>query len=272
VIVDFHAHTIESDGSLTPQALADYMRDREVEAFAISDHDTLSAYGTFAAAPGTRVVTGIEINTTWRENEVHVLGYALPLDSASPLAAMLERNRAERRVRVARMVEQLREGGYSITLEAVLREARGSKALGRPHVAKALVRANAVGDVESAFRTLLRRGRPGYVPAAHVTPVEAIARIRECGGLAVLAHPGRLRDRRIIDDLVARGLQGLEVFYPQHDTEEVAYFRAKAKEHNLVMTAGSDFHDIRYHRHGVGMDVDRSDIQPFLDCVFGPAR
>jgi predicted metal-dependent phosphoesterase TrpH len=267
VIVDFHAHTCESDGSLTPQALADYMRDREVAVFAISDHDTLSAYGAFVPAPGTRVVTGIEINTTWRDNEVHLLGYALPLDSASPLSAMLARNRAERRVRVERMVEQLRAGGYSISFDAVLREARGSKSLGRPHVAKALVRAGAVGDVETAFRTLLRRGRAGYVPSTHVTPIEAIARIRDCGGIAVLAHPGRLRDRSIIDGLAARGLQGIEVFYPQHDAADVAFFRAKAKEHTLVMTAGSDFHDIRYHAHGVGMEVDPADIEPFLERV-----
>lgn len=271
MIVDFHAHTTESDGSLTPQALADYMRDREVEAFAISDHDTLSAYDSFVAASGTHVSTGIEINTTWRDNEVHILGYALPLDSTSPLAAMLERNREERRRRVERMVEQLRQAGYSITLDGVLREAKGSKSLGRPHVAKALVRANAVSDVEAAFRALLRRGRPGYVPSTHVTPVEAIAKIRECRGVAVLAHPGRLRDRSIIDDLVGHGLQGLEVFYPQHDAGEVAFFRAKAKEHGLVMTAGSDFHDIRYHAHGVGMEVDRSDVEPFLERVFRTA-
>ncbi len=267
MIVDFHCHTRESDGSLAPQALVDYMRDREVEVYAISDHDTLSAYGAFVPSPGARVVTGIEINTTWRDNEVHVLGYALPLDNSSALAAMLERNRAERRLRVERIVQQLRKGGYSITMEAVLREAEGAKSLGRPHVAKALVRAHEVSDVESAFRTLLRRGRPGYVPSTHVTPAQAIAGIRESGGVAVLAHPGRLDDRSIIDELAEHGLQGLEVFYPQHDAEDVAFFRAKAREHNLVLTAGSDFHDIRYHAHGVGMEVDSADIDPFLEFV-----
>jgi len=263
VIVDFHCHTIESDGSLTPQALADYMRDRRVDVFAISDHDTLSAYGAFRAAAGTRVVTGIEINTTWRDNEVHLLGYALPLDDAA-LNAMLERNRAERRARAERMVVQLQAAGYGITFGAVLEEARGSKSLGRPHVAKALVRAGEASDVAAAFRGLLRRGRPGYVPSTHVTPPEAIACIRDCGGIAVLAHPGRLKDRGIIDALVEHGLHGLEVFYPLHDDDDVRFFREKAKERGLVMTAGSDFHDIRYHAHGVGMRVDDEAIAPFL--------
>ncbi len=266
MIVDFHCHTIESDGSLTPQALADYMRDRRVEVFAISDHDTLCAHGAFHSAPGIRTITGIEINTTWRDNEVHLLGYGLPLDSES-FNAMIERNRRERSRRAARMVEQLQAAGYAVTLEDVLREAVGSKALGRPHVAKALVRRGEAQSVESAFRGLLRRGKPGYVPSTHATPQEAIRCIRESGGVAVLAHPGRLKDRSIIDALVAEGLQGLEVFYPLHDAEDVTFFRKKAREHRLVMTAGSDFHDIRYHAHGVGMEVDRVDIAPFLDLI-----
>lgn len=267
MIVDFHSHTSESDGSLSPQALADFMGERRVKVFSISDHDTLSAYGAFQSPPGVRVVTGIEINTTWRDNEVHLLGYALPLDGASALWAMLERNRAERRVRVERIVTQLQAAGLAITLEDVLREAVGSKSLGRPHAAKALVRMGAANDVESAFRLFLRRTRPGYVPSVHVTPQEAIERIRACGGIAVLAHPGRLKDRSIIDALADDGLDGLEVFYPQHGAEDVRLFRDKAREHRLLMTAGSDFHDIRYHTHGVGMEIDPDAIAPFLERV-----
>lgn len=267
MIVDFHSHTRESDGSLTPQALADYMRDRSVEVYAATDHDTLSAYGQFTPHETARVVTGIEINTTWRDNEVHLLGFRLPLDGSSALSALLENNRVQRRARISRMVAQLQSQGVAITMDAVLREAPGSKSLGRPHVAKALVRAKLADDIESAFRRFLRRGCSGYVPSVHVTPQEAIEVIRGCGGIAVLAHPGRLKDRAIIDALVADGLQGLEVFYPQHGSEDVDYFRAKAMQHRLVMTAGSDFHDIRYHKRGVGMEVEQNDVAPFLELV-----
>ncbi len=266
MIVDFHCHSTESDGSLAPQALADYMRDREVEVYAITDHDTLSAYGGFKPVPGARVITGIEINTTWRENEVHILGFALPLDDTA-LSGVLARNRVERRRRVERMVGQLGEAGYAITFEDVLREAEGSKSLGRPHVAKALIRLGLAEDVEAAFRAFLRRGKPGYVPSVHITPHQAIAAVRSSGGVAILAHPGRLKDRSIIEALAAEGLQGLEVFYPTHTAGDIEFFREKARRHGLVMTAGSDFHDIRYHAHGVGIEVDREDVEPFLGMV-----
>jgi predicted metal-dependent phosphoesterase TrpH len=264
LLVDFHSHTYESDGTLAPQALADFMGERGVEIFAISDHDSLAAYGQFVPPPGARVVTGIEINTSWRNNEVHVLGYRLPVDDAA-FNALLEANRSARRVRVERIVHQLRAAGYGITMAEVEREAVAGAALGRPHVAKALIRGGHFDDIESIFRMLLTRGRSGYVPSTHIAPHEAIAAIHAAGGLAVLAHPGRLKDGSIIEELVEDGLDGLEVFYPRHDAGDVAHFRAIAEKFGLVMTGGSDFHDIRYHTEGVGMHVPDGDIAPFLE-------
>jgi predicted metal-dependent phosphoesterase TrpH len=266
VIVDFHSHTNKSDGTLTPQALADFMGERKVELYSISDHDTLAAYGDFAPHDGARVIPAIEINTTWRENEVHVLGYNVPL-SGSTIDELLEYNQAERSKRAERMVTQLQRGGVSITLDQVLAEAVDADSIGRPHVAKALVRSGIVPDVDSAFRLHLKPGKAGYVPQIYTTPEKAIETIRAVGGIAVLAHPGRLKDRSLIDALAPRGLQGLEVFYPLHDEDDVVQFRKKAQEYGLVMTAGMDFHDIRYHTKGVGMDVDEADLEPFLKLV-----
>jgi predicted metal-dependent phosphoesterase TrpH len=266
MVVDFHAHTWESDGSLSPQALCDFMQERGVRVFSITDHDTLAAYGQFETPPGTRVIPGIEINTTYRDGEVHVLGYRLPLDEV-PLLELLERNRRARRVRVGRIVDQLREAGYAIALPDVEAEAKQGAALGRPHVGKALVRLGIVPNIESAFRSFLRRGTPGYVPSTHITPHEAIDAIAASGGIAVLAHPGRLRDYGVIQELAERGLRGLEVFYPTHQPMQVQYFRDRAREYGLVMTGGSDFHDIRYHKRGVGAHVDEADIRPFLEVV-----
>lgn len=266
MIVDFHSHTYESDGSLSPQALADFMGERSVEIFSISDHDTLSAYGKFTAPAGSRVVTGIEINTTWAENEVHVLGYGVRLDDAA-LLELVDKNRSAREVRAQRMVDQLRTAGYSITIEDVLAEATDAKAIGRPHVAKALIARGQIPDVDYAFRHLLVHGKPGFVPSLHVTPDRAIGAIKGAGGIAVLAHPGRLKNRSLVEEFVGYGLQGLEVFYPRHDARDVAEFRETAKRYGLVMTAGCDFHDIRYHTGGVGMEVEREDIAGFLDLV-----
>lgn len=252
-----------SDGTLSPQELVDLMRKRGVEIFSISDHDTLAAYGSFETPPGMRAVTGIEINTTYRDNEVHVLGYGMRLDSPE-LNALIEHNVEARVLRMERMIEQLRKAGYGITMEAVRAEAEHANAIGRPHIGKALIRAGMAPDIEWAFRNLLRRGKPGYVPSLHVTPKRAIEAINSGGGVSVLAHPGRLKDRALVDDIAPLGLRGLEVFYPLHDADDIAAFRAKAKQYGLVMTGGSDFHDIRYHKRGVGMDVPDEDILPFL--------
>ncbi len=266
MIVDFHSHTSESDGTLAPQALADFMGERHVEVFSISDHDTMSAYGKFHRPPDSRVVTGVEINTTYRGNEVHVLGYGMKPD-APELVEMITHNREARRLRAQRMVEQLQRAGYGITYDEVLREAPDAKAIGRPHVAKVLIAKGLVPDIEYAFRNLLRSGKPGYVPSLHVTPAHAIERITAAGGVPVLAHPGRLKDRVLIDELAPVGLRGLEVFYPLHDAQDVQDFRDAARRYGLVMTAGADFHDIRYHTGGVGMEVERDDIAPFLALV-----
>ncbi len=263
--VDFHSHTLESDGSLAPAELVARMRARGVGWFSITDHDTTRAYAGLAA-PGQRLVPGTEINTTWEGSDVHVLGYGVPT-GPSPLAEVLERNRGFRRGRIETMVGKLNRAGYPLTVEQVLAESNGGHALGRPHVAKALVRGKLVSDVATAFRDLLSAGKPAYAPSLHISPFEAIAVVRASGGVPVLAHPGRLADDAIVAELVAHGLRGIEVFYPTHSAEQVARYRALARRHGLVMTAGSDFHDERYNKGGVGMDVDEADLRPFLELV-----
>ncbi len=266
MLVDFHSHTFESDGTLAPSALCELMQKRGVRIFSITDHDTIEAYGRFDVPKHMRAVVGIEINTTYRDGEVHILGYRLPTGE-SPLTNVLEQNRAARRVRVGRIVDQLRAAGHEITMDDIRAEAREGASLGRPHVGKALIRLGIAPDIETAFRSFLRRGTPGYVPSTHITPHEAIDVILASGGVPVLAHPGRLKDYSMIDELAERGLQGLEVFYPTHESAQIQHFRDRARRLNLVMTAGSDFHDIRYHKRGVGVEVDQADITPFLNLI-----
>ena len=241
------------------------MRARGVSWFSITDHDTTRAYER-VDAPGQHVITGIEINTTWQGSDVHILGYRIPT-GPSALAGIIERNRSFRRGRVDTMLDGLNRAGYPLTVEQVLAESGGGHALGRPHVAKALVRAGMVRDVQAAFDELLSRGKAGYAPSHHITPREAIEVVRSSGGVPVLAHPGRLKDEAILDDLAQQGLAGLEVFYPTHSAQQTSHYRAKAAQYGLVMTAGSDFHDERWNTRGVGVDVDEADVRPFLDLV-----
>jgi predicted metal-dependent phosphoesterase TrpH len=244
------------------------MRTRGVRAFSITDHDSLQAYAALGEEnlSGMELIVGLEINTTYQGGEVHILGYGLP--TAHPrLGALLQENRQAREQRVLRMVEQLRGAGYDITPEDVRSQAIPGAALGRPHVAKALIKSGFARTVDDAFSAFLRCGRPGYVPSLHITPQRAVAEIVAVGGAAVLAHPGRLKKYDLIDELVEAGIVGLEVFYPRHEPGQVAFFREKAREYGLVMTAGADFHDPRYNLHGVGMEVDEEDIRPFMELV-----
>ena len=266
MIVDFHSHTRESDGTLSPAELCGAMQKRGVAVFSITDHDTLAAYDGLDVPKGMRAIVGIEVNTSYRGNEVHVWGFGVRRDDEH-FQELLEHNVKSRRERIVRIVEQLQDAGYPITFEQVLAEAGPARPLGRPHVGKALIRHGHIADIEMAFRMLLRYGKPGYVPSTHITPQQAIAEISAAGGIAVLAHPGRLHDYEIIDELASDGLRGLEVFYPNHDRAQTAFFRETANRLGLLMTGGSDFHDARYNSRGVGMEVEAPDIQPFLDAV-----
>jgi len=266
VIVDFHSHTTNSDGSLSTAELVAAMERRGVAVFSITDHDSTRAYAEMPATRA-RVVTGIEINTTRDGVDVHILGFGFSPSPDGALARTLKANQDARRVRIRTMVERLVRAGYPLTDAMVDAEAQGSESLGRPHVAKALVRAGMVRDVQTVFNELISRSGPAYVPSTHISAPEAIDAIAKSGGVPVLAHPGRLDDYGIIDELAERGLVGIEVFYPTHSTAQVAHFRAHAARLGLVMTAGSDFHDHRWNASVVGVEVDRGDIEPFLEMV-----
>ncbi|HEY0799018.1 MAG TPA: hypothetical protein VGD50_07695 [Candidatus Baltobacteraceae bacterium] len=244
------------------------MRARGVEVFSVTDHDSLGAYPAIAQelAPGVKLVVGIEINTTYQGSEVHVLGYGLPLDDPV-FNEVIESNRVARDVRAREMVRRLHAGGHAITYEDVLAQAAPGAPLGRPHVAKALIHAGIASSVADAFDSFLGPRKLGYVPSLYITPHRAVEVIARAGGVSVLAHPGRVKDLSLIDELAQAGMVGLEVFYPRHDAAQVALFREQARVHGLVMTAGADFHDPRHNLHGVGMEVESEDIGPFLALV-----
>ena len=239
---------------------------RGVRIFSITDHDTTRAYQELPESRA-QIVPGIEINTTRDGVDIHILGYGFDPSAAAPIHATLEANRKARVVRIKTMIERLARAGYPLTEEMVAAEADGSESLGRPHVAKALVRAGMARDVQTVFNDLVSRDGPGFVPSAHITAPEAIDAIARSGGIPVLAHPGRLSDYSIIDEMAERGVVGLEVFYPSHTPPMRAHFRGVAERLGLVMTAGSDFHDARWNSSTVGMDVAEEDIAPFLSLI-----
>jgi len=242
--VDLHIHTTASDGLLNPAEVVQLALDRGLAAIALTDHDTIAGFAEArAAAEGTglEVVPGVEISSDWPVGDFHILGlYVDPRDG--PLNESLAAMRAARLHRARKMLEKLAALGMPLDWEEVASFANGSSAVGRLHVARAMVRRGYVPAIPEAFQHYIGRDGPAYVPRLRMTPVEVIGLIRRAGGIAVLAHPAASGLVEHIPTLASLGLQGIEVFYPSHSLEDVKVLLRLARQYRLLVTGGSDFH------------------------------
>lgn len=243
-LVDLHAHSTASDGLLPPAQLVALAGERGLRVLALTDHDTIAglAAATSAAADvGLRLIPGVELSTHVEAGEVHILGYFI--DPADPaLSQALARFRAARAGRAETIVARLAAAGVPIAYARVL-ELAGGGAIGRPHVARALVEAGHAASINDAFERYLVRGRPGYVERYRLTPPDAARLIRAAGGVPVLAHPHSVADLdATLPALLAAGLGGLECYYGDYDEPRKRDLLALAARHGLVPTGGTDFH------------------------------
>ena len=241
--VELHAHTTASDGTLAPAELVARAAAAGLSAIAVTDHDTMSGLEEAARAGqarGIEVVPGVEISTSHAELEIHLLGYFVD-PSWSDLARRLASRRDDRDARARVIVDRLRELGVAIDYEDVMREA-GDGAVGRPHVAAALVTRGHVASKQEAFDRWLADGRPAAVPKPEFPFGDAVATLLDLGAVPVVAHPGLLKRPGVLDEFPALGIAGIEVRYPKHTPEQVRRLEAFAATHRLVATGGSDFH------------------------------
>lgn len=252
--MDLHAHTTASDGTAAPEDLVALARARGLAAVAVTDHDTLAALPAAraaAAGTGVEVVPGVELSVDAARGQLHLLGYYVDATDDRFLQ-VIAAPRAARGPRNASIVERLRALGVDVTLADVETEAaRGAsgraseRSVGRPHIASALVRKGVVASVQEAFDRYLGEGKPAHVPKTKLTPADAVRAVRAAGGVPVLAHPFSLpaEDRRgVITDLKRLGLEGVEVIYPKHDAKLREELTALAREFDLAVTGGSDYH------------------------------
>lgn len=253
-LIDLHAHTIESDGSLTPAELVALARQTGLDALAITDHDTFSGYEKArlsADAVGLDLVRGIELNTRMgrdsalKTRSVHLLAYFLSNEPTAVFTAWLENERIERRSRNERLAKRLQGEGIDITLEEV--EARGRSLAGRPHFARILVEKSYARSSEEAFSRYLGETAPSFVPRQSKTAEEVIGIVRSAGGVPVIAHPVRLglpraEERELLLRYRKAGLLGLEIYHSEHSPELQAHYRQLAEELQLLPSGGSDFH------------------------------
>lgn len=242
--IDLHTHTRASDGLDTPAELVANASRQGLSILGVTDHDTVDALDDVqreADTAGITLVPGVELSTTVDRAEVHVLGYFVDTADESLRDRLSELAQARVR-RIERMIDLARQLGYDIDGDAILAEAdQGS--IGRPHVARELVRIGVATDVSDAFDRFLKAGRPIYIPRDPFTPEDAVRLLVEHNAVPVLAHPYSTQDiSGILERLVPVGLKGFETYYAEYTPEQHAELRAIADAWELIPTGGSDYH------------------------------
>ena len=245
-MIDLHLHSTASDGRSSPEELVRASVRAGLHTVAVTDHDTVAALDRVSeacAAAGIDCVPGIEITSMIGDEDVHVLGYFI--DHGSPaLATFLDAQVADRRRRVGEMMARLDGLDVHIEPEDVFRGEGGLDPgwIGRPLLARALLRAGHVRSTREAFQRYLAEGRAAWVPRRAPAPAEVIRIIREAGGISSLAHPGMLNHDEWIPGVAAAGLDAIEVYYIEHSPEITMHYRVLAERLGLAMSGGSDFH------------------------------
>lgn len=242
--IDLHSHSIASDGELPAAEVAARAKKAGLAAWALTDHDTvagLAEAGRAASALGIRLVPGIELSAFLGAKEIHVLGHFVDPDHDS-LRRFEDFLADHRRERMRQIVAKLDGLGVRIGIDEVERWS-GGKTLGRPHVARAVVAAGAAATVREAFDRYLGEGRPAYVGRFRLEVPEAVALVRGAGGTATIAHPVVSGlEAREVERLREAGVDGIEVYHPDHEPGDREWLLRLADRIGLVPTAGSDFH------------------------------
>ena len=245
---DLHIHTTASDGRLSPQEIVRQAVDAGLSHISITDHDTVDGLAELCRAgmlndKRIAVIPGIEFSTDLPMHEVHILGYHIDIFN-STLQKQLAVIVNDRRDRVGRIVTKLTELGYPIDESRVIELAGASTSIGRPHIARALVEKGYFANITEVFHALLYKNGPAYVPHFKLDYHSVLDLIAAAGGISVLAHPGLIGNDGIVDDIIAAGVRGIEVYHPRHDSGQTKKYLELAGRHRLAVTGGSDFHAI----------------------------
>lgn len=252
--IDLHIHSTASDGSLTPAEILDQAQKLNLAAIAITDHDSIngSREALETGIPSSlNFLSGVEISAAHPpffpgSGSFHILGYGIQLEDQA-LNQALNKLREARKNRNPKIVERLNELGFQISLEEI-NQTVGQVQLGRPHIAYAMMKKGFVKSIDEAFDKFLGTAKPAYVDKERIACEDAVKMIRRAGGIAVLAHPGLLNVEdesklaALIQNLIEIGMDGIEVYYPEHSPDQIKQYTQLAKKYDLLMTGGTDFH------------------------------
>lgn len=246
---DLHCHSVVSDGTLTPEALAERAAANGVELWALTDHDEIGGQARAAAAAkavGMHYITGVEISVTFLGKTVHIVGLGIDTDDAD-LREGLERTRGGRRLRARDMAEGLAKVGIKGAFEGALQYVGNPDLISRTHFARHLVETGVCKETNEVFRKYLTEGKPGYVEHRWATLKDAVGWITGAGGMAVVAHPARYKftpneEFALFTEFKGHGGRGVEVVTGSHSAAEYVTYAATAQEFGLAASRGSDFH------------------------------
>jgi hypothetical protein len=273
--IDLHVHSCFSDGTCTPKELVNLAVSANLTAFALTDHDTVDGVAdaiTYGKEQGIQVIPGVELSCEYQpapgqKKEIHILGYNIDYTS-SRLLHILSEVAVRRDERNRKMCKRLYDGGFPITYEELC-ERFPSTILTRAHFARFLFEKGAVGSVDAAFRKILSQDSPYFVTRDYLTPETAIRIIKEAGGIPVLAHPLLYKFsvseiRILLTQLKDCGLKGIEAIYSRNRGNDEAFVRKLAKEFDLFITGGTDFHGANKPDLSIGIGTGNMKIPATL--------
>ncbi len=240
---DLHIHSFYSDGTYSPAEIINKAKTKNLDAISITDHDEIKAVG-IAKSHGNKenisVIAGVELSAIYKNTEIHILGYLFH-EQDEKLNKTLTEMRQHRENRARNILKKLRHFGFDIEFENVKRLA-GKGAVGRPHIAQAMLDTGNLRNYKEAFTKYIGNGKPCNAPKFRLNPPDAIGLIKEAGGVPVLAHPGNIRNDKIVKELLNSDFGGIEVWHPDHSSKQIHNYLEITKTENLVATGGSDSH------------------------------
>lgn len=248
---DLHIHTTCSDGQLSPEEVIKLASQKKLKSVAITDHDTFEAYELarpFAEEYGIELIPGVEVTTVFKEIESHILAYYFETDT-NYFEEFLAQQKRSRTERIKGIIKTLQSQKIDVAYEEVWAGADGGN-LGRPHIAKVLIEKGYVSNFNEAFQMYLSNEKLGDIESNYPTAKEAIQMIKNVGGAAILAHPGRLYSMEEVDEFIELGIDGIECIHPSHNYRKQLYYTELCDKKSLLKTGGSDYHGSYATGHG----------------------
>ncbi len=241
-LADLHIHSTFSDGLWDVRTIFIKAKERGLSTISITDHDTVAGIEEaikISKEMEMEFIPGVEISSYYKQRDVHILGYFINWEN-SAFVKKLDKMRKIREKRAKIIIEKLKELGMDIPYSRVL-EVAGKSPVARPHIAHVMVEKGYVSSVEESFEKYIGDNGPAYYPKILYTPSDVISMIKKYRGISILAHPGRLPEE-MVKEIIDMGVDGIEVFYPEHTEETVERLKKLARDRGLLITGGSDCH------------------------------